>query len=95
MNTFQKFSTALVVTFLFAANMAMAGVGTIVDINLENQTATAMDNSTKEIVRFEDIDPKSVKMKNGCVVDYFKPSEQQAKKGMTPMINKVLECPGK
>ena len=87
-----KYITAtLIVSFLFAANFASASVGTVVDINLETQTATAMDNNTREIVRFEDVDP-TLRMQNGCTVDFYNPTEQEARNGATPQINEVLEC---
>ena len=94
MKAFKIFTATLVVTFLFAANFANASVGTIVDINLESQTATAIDNNTREIVRFEDVDP-TLRMTNGCTVDFYNPTEREARQGAEPQINEVLECPGR
>ena len=94
MKAINKITATLVLTLLLAVNFASASVGTIVDINLENQTATAMDNNTREIVRFEDVDP-TLRMTNGCTVDFYNPTEQEARNGAEPTINEVLECPSR
>ncbi len=94
MKAITKITATLVVTFLFAANFASANVGTIVDINLGEQTATALDHSNREIVRFEDVDP-TLSMGNGCTVDFYNPTEREARQGAEPTINEVLECPAR
>ena len=91
MKAIKNITATLIVTFLFAANFASANVGTIVDICPAEATATTLDNSTREIVRFEDVD-QGLEMGMGCIVDYFNPTEQQARRGMEPTINEVLGC---
>ena len=91
MKAIKNITTALVVTFTFAANFAAANVGTIVDVCPSEATATTLDNNTREIVRFEDVDP-GLRIQMGCTVDYFNPTEQQQRMGMEPVINEVLGC---
>ena len=83
--------------FLMMVGIATASVGTIVDINLEGNSirATAQDNETGEIVRFEDVDP-ALGLSVGCVVDYTAPTEQELRNNpeLGATINSVLSCPG-
>ena len=93
MKVFRNITTALVVASLFAVNFsAYAKLGTVLEISIPESTATTMDINTREIVRFEDVDP-TLKMNPGCVVDYYNPTEQEARRGATPQINEVIECP--
>ena len=92
MKAINTFTAILVITLSFAVNFASANVGTIVDVCPAEATATTIDNNTREIVRFEDVDP-GLGVNMGCTVDYFNPTEQQARRGMEPVINDVIECP--
>ena len=92
MKAIKHITATLVVTLCLAVNFASANVGTIVDVCPAEATATTIDNSTREIVRFEDVDP-GLGENIGCTVDYFNPTEQQARRGMEPTINEVIECP--
>ena len=88
----KKLSVTLVATFALLANFASANVGTIVDICPAEATATTIEQGTREIVRFEDVDP-GLELNLGCVVDYFMPTEQEQRNGAEPEILDVIECP--
>ena len=91
MITLKRVTLTLVMMCLLTANFVFA-VGTVIERQISDGTASAIDNTTREIVRFEDVDPSLI-FSTGCVVDYYNPTEQEARLGAQPVINEVLECP--
>ena len=92
MKTITQLTVVIASLIVLTANVSFANVGQVIDVNTKEATATVTDTQTREIVRFEDVDP-TLKVNNGCVVDYYNPTEQEARKGATATINEVLECP--